>query len=169
LNNMISPYAITKRSAELLCKLYHDLYSLDVVCLRFFTVYGPKGRPDMAVYKFTKLIDEGKEIPVYDTDSKRDYTYIADIIDGILAALDNEFGFEIMNLGDSNSVELKYLITLIEKNLGKKAKIKHIGPQKGDVPITFADISKAKKLLNYQPKIQIEEGIKRFVEWYKND
>ena len=122
----------------------------------------------MAVYKFTKLINEGKEIIVYgDGGSKRDYTYIADIIDGLLACLDKKLGFEIINLGDSNSVELKYIISLIEKNIGKKAKVKNIGLQQGDVPVTFADISKAKKLLGYKPKIKIEEGIERFVEWYK--
>ncbi|MBS3098118.1 GDP-mannose 4,6-dehydratase [Candidatus Woesearchaeota archaeon] len=165
----ISPYANTKKEGEKLCKEYNKKYGLNVTCLRFFTVYGPNGRPDMAPYKFTKLIDEGKAIPVYgDGKTKRDYTYITDIVDGIIAALDKNFAFEIINLGDSNPIELRYFISLIEKNLGKKAKIKQEPMQPGDVPITFADISKAKKLLNYNPKVKIEEGIRMFVGWYKN-
>ena len=167
LENMISPYAITKYAGERLCYHYHKLYNIPLVCLRFFTVYGPRGRPDMAVYKFTKLINENKGIEMYgDGSSKRDYTYVSDIVDGIMSAVNKKFDFEIINLGDSNPVELKYLIKLIEKNLGKKALIKKISNQPGDVLVTYADIRKAKKLLNYQPKIKIEEGIKRVVKWY---
>ncbi len=151
--DQISPYASSKKEAEILCREYSEKYGLNVVCLRFFTVYGPRGRPDMAVYKFTKLVNEGKEIPVYgNIGSKRDYTFIMDAVDGILSALDKELGFEIINLGDSNSIELRYLISLIEKEVGKKAKVKKMERQKGDVDITFADISKAKKLLEYRPK-----------------
>ena len=169
-DNPISPYAATKKACELLCYNYHHLYKIPVTCLRFFTVYGPRGRPDMAVYKFTKLINEGKEVEMYgDGTTKRDYTYIEDILQGVLAAVEKNFDFEIINLGESRTVELKYLIMLIEKNLGKKAKIKIMNMQPGDVPITYADITKAKKLLNYNPKTNIEEGIKKFIEWYKHE
>ena len=166
----ISPYAETKKRAEELCREYHEKHGLHITCLRFFSVYGPRGRPDMAVYKFTKLVFEGKPINIYgDGTSKRDYTHVKDVVDGILSALDKDFEFEIINLGDSNVVELKYLISLIERETGKKAKINQLHVQKGDVPITYADISKARKLLNYNPKIKIEEGIKLFVRWYKNE
>lgn len=166
-NNQISPYASTKKQTEVLCQDYSNNYNMNITCLRFFTVYGHRGRPDMAVYKFTKLINEGKEIEVYgNINSKRDYTFITDIVDGIISALDKNFKFEIINLGDSNPIELKYLVELIEKELDKKAKIKMSGKQQGDVDITFADISKAKRLLGYNPKIKIEEGIKIFVKWF---
>ncbi|MDO8740503.1 MAG: SDR family NAD(P)-dependent oxidoreductase [Candidatus Woesearchaeota archaeon] len=169
INNPLSPYAITKIAGEQLCRIYSKLHSINMVCLRFFTVYGPRGRPDMAPYKFTNLIMQGKEIEVYGNgSSKRDYTFVSDIIDGIATAVEKELKFEVINLGDSNPVELKYLISLIEKNTGKKAKIKFMPEQKGDVPITYADVSKAKRLLGYKPKVKIEEGVKRLVEWYKN-
>jgi len=133
-----------------------------------FTCYGERQRRDMAIHKFTRLIDEGKEITMFgDGSSKRDYTYISDIINGIMAALEKPFEFEIINLGESRTVELKYLISLIEQNLGKKAKINQLPPQPGDVPITFADISKACALLGYAPKVDIETGIRHFVNWYK--
>lgn len=166
----ISPYAASKRSCELFCYTYSHLYDISLSCLRFFTVYGPRQRPEMAIHKFTRLIDQqNKEVPMYgDGASKRDYTYISDIIDGIVSALDKNFGFEIINLGNSKTVELRYLISLIEKNLGKKAMIKRLPDQPGDVPITYADISKANRLLNYNPEVGIEDGIKKFVEWYKN-
>ena len=164
----ISPYGASKISAEHFCHVYNHLYGIPVTCLRFFTVYGPRQRPDMAIHKFTRLIDQGEEIPVYgDGSSKRDYTYIDDIIDGVVSALEKKFGFEIFNLGNSEVVELRYLILLIENELNKKAKIKRLPDQSGDVPITYADISKAKKLLGYAPDVFIDEGIKRFVEWYK--
>jgi UDP-glucuronate 4-epimerase len=165
----ISPYAATKRAAELFCFTYHHLYDIPITCLRFFTVYGPRQRPDMAIHKFTSLIDQGKEITMFGNGkSKRDYTYVSDIIDGIVAALYNPFGFEIFNLGDSKTVELQYLVSLIEKSLGKKAVIKQLPDQPGDVPITYADITKATNLLGYQPKVSIEEGIKKFVSWFKS-
>lgn len=165
----ISSYATSKRSCELFCFTYFHLYDIPVTCLRFFTVYGPRQRPEMAIHKFTRLISQGKTIEMYgDGTSKRDYTYIDDIINGIISALNKKFDFEIINLGNSETVELRYLISLIEKNLGKKAKIKQLSEQLGDVPITYADIKKAKKLLNYRPKVKIEEGIRRFVEWYKD-
>ncbi|MAG38832.1 epimerase [Candidatus Woesearchaeota archaeon] len=169
LNNIISPYAATKKMGEELCRSYHNLYNLNITCLRFFTVYGPRGRPDMAPYKFTNLINNSVPIEMYgDGNSARDYTYISDIVEGIISANKKTSGFEIINLGDSNPVKLKKFISIIEKEVGKKAIIKQREMPKGDVPITYADIKKADKLLKYKPKIKIEEGIKRFVEWYKN-
>jgi UDP-glucuronate 4-epimerase len=163
----ISPYAATKKAAEELCHAYHHLYGLKITCLRFFTVYGPRGRPDMVIYLFSKAITDGKPIKRFGNGkTKRDYTFISDIVDGIIAALDKELDFEIVNLGDSNTVELNYLISLIENALGKKAKIEQSPLQPGDVPITYADISKAKKLLKYEPKVKIEQGIPLFVEWF---
>jgi len=165
----VSPYAATKRAAELLCFTYHHLYDIPITCLRFFTVYGPRQRPDMAIHKFTSLIDQGKEITMFGNGkSKRDYTYVSDIIDGIVAAFYNPLGFEIFNLGDSKTIELQYLISLIERNLEKKAIIKHLPDQPGDVPITYADITKATNMLGYQPKVSIEEGIEKFVSWFKS-
>ncbi len=165
-----SPYAATKRANELICHAYHHLFGLKVICLRFFTVYGPRQRPEMAIHKFTRLIDRGEEIPVFgDGSSKRDYTYIDDIIQGVLAAIDKDFDYEIFNLGESQVTDLLTLIHLIEENLGKRARLKFLPFQPGDVPITYADISKAKKLLGYQPRVPIEEGIRRFIVWYKTE
>ncbi len=163
----ISPYGITKKIGEQLCYVYNHLYNINITCLRFFSVYGPRGRPDMAMYKFTKLIKEDKEIEMYgDGTTKRDYTYVADIVAGIIAALEKNISFEIINLGNNQTVELKYFISLIEKELNKKAKIKNLPEQKGDVPLTYADIEKAKSLLNYEPKVKIEEGVKSFIGWF---
>jgi len=164
----ISPYAATKRAGELLCHVYHHLYGLPVVCLRFFTVYGPRQRPDLAIHKFTRLIDAGKPIPVFgDGKSRRDYTYCSDIVDGVIAALDRPFEFEIFNLGNSDPVELWRLIALIEEALEKKARIERLPEQPGDVPVTYADISRARALLGYEPRFPIRQGIAKFVEWYK--
>ncbi len=164
----ISPYGASKRSAELLCHVYSSLYSIPITCLRFFTVYGPRQRPDMAIHKFTRLIDEGKEIEMYGNGtSERDYTYIDDIVEGVLSALDKKFGFEIFNLGNSRTVELRRLISLIEEKLGKQAKNRQLPEQAGDVFITYADISKTRKLLGYEPKTGIKKGIEKFVEWYR--
>lgn len=166
----LSPYGTTKRIAERLCEMYSKLYGIDVVILRFFTVYGPRGRPDMAPYIFVKNILEGKKIKMFGSgDSKRDYTYVGDIIDGIVAAMNKGFKFEIINLGDSKPVLLNEFIALIEKITGKKAIIEQVEEQKGDIKATWADISKAKKLLNYEPKVSIEKGMKRFVAWYNNN
>lgn len=168
-DNPISPYAATKKAGEELCYYYHHLYGLNITCLRLFTVYGPRGRPDMALYKFTSLISKGKPIEMYgDGSSKRDYTYVSDIIDGILAALNKNLNFAIINLGNSKPIQLRYFISLIEKSLGKKAKIKQLPIQPGDISVTYANINKAKRLLGYKPKVKIEEGIKLFVEWYKS-
>ena len=165
-NNPISPYAATKRAGELMCHTYHHLYGLNISCLRFFTVYGPRGRPDMAPYMFTKAISEGKEITMYgDGTTKRDYTFISDIVSGILGAADRNCPFEIFNLGNSKTVLLKDLVAAIEDAVGKKAKIRKMPIQPGDVEITFADISKSKKILGYNPKVSIEEGIEKLVQW----
>ncbi len=163
----ISPYGATKASAEILCHTYHLLYSLPIICLRFFTVYGPNGRPDMAPYKFTEKIFCNKELEVYgDGTSKRDYTYVTDIVYGIIKSLDTDADFKIINLGDSNPIELKKLINFIEKNLGKRANIIFKEVQQGDAEQTYADISRARKLLGYEPKVKIEDGIKLLCEWY---
>ena len=167
-DNMISPYAASKRAGEIMCNLYHNLYGMKITCLRFFTVYGPRGRPDMAPYKFMKLINDDHEIGMYGSGtSSRDYTFVSDIVAGIVAALDKNLEFEIINLGNSKPVKLKKFISIIEKQLGKKAEIKQLPEQQGDVPVTYANISKAKKLLGYSPKVSIKEGMKLFVKWYK--
>jgi UDP-glucuronate 4-epimerase len=165
----ISPYAATKAAGELLCHTYSHLYGLRCVCLRFFTVYGPRQRPDLAIHKFAKLISQHKPIPVFgDGATRRDYTYIDDIIDGVMAAIHYDHSnYDVFNLGESRTVELKELISLLEKELDAHAIIDRQPPQPGDVPQTFADIAKARKWLNYNPQTQIEEGLRRFVEWFR--
>jgi len=166
--NPISPYAATKLAGEAMCHVYHHLYGLDTVCLRFFTVYGPRQRPDLAIHKFTSAIARGKTVEIYgDGSTRRDYTHIEDIIQGMLACLDREFGFEIINLGESRTVELRELVRLIEKAVGRDAQIRQLPAQPGDVPITYADISKAKRLLDYHPQVTIEDGIQGFVDWFR--
>ncbi len=161
-------YATTKKMGELICYTYHHLYHLNITCLRFFTVYGPSGRPDMAPYKFTKAVLTGDEILMFGNgSSQRSYTYIDDIIEGIFSALNKKFGYEIINLGNYQTTFLKNFIALIENISGRKAKIKQIGEQSGDMPITSADISKAKRLLDYRPKIDIEKGMSIFIDWFK--
>jgi UDP-glucuronate 4-epimerase len=164
----ISPYAATKLAGEALCHVHHHLHGADMVCLRFFTVYGPRQRPDLAIHKFTGAILRGKTVEVYgDGSSRRDYTYIEDIVQGVLACLDREFGYEVINLGESRTVELRELVQLIEKAVGKKAQLRELPMQAGDVPVTYADIAKAKRLLGYNPQVNIEDGIKRFVDWFR--
>ncbi len=164
-----SPYAVAKQSGELYCRTYHHLYGIPTACLRFFTVYGPGQRPDMAVHIFTKTIAEGRELYIYgDGASSRDYTYVDDIIDGILSVMQLRLDFEVFNLGNSLPVNIKELIRVIETKLGKQANIKYLPVQPGDVPVTCADISKSAQLLNFHPKIKLEEGIERFVEWYSS-
>jgi UDP-glucuronate 4-epimerase len=167
----ISPYAATKAAGELLCHTYSHLYDVRTLCLRFFTVYGARQRPDLAIHKFSKLIWEGKPIPVFgDGTTRRDYTYVDDIIQGVRAAIDYEkSNYEIFNLGESQTIELKELIRLLEGNLGKKAIIERHEMQPGDVPVTFADISKARELLGYNPQTKIEEGIPKFTDWFKSE
>lgn len=167
----ISPYAATKAAGELLCHTYSHLYDIRTVCLRFFTVYGARQRPDLAIRKFTQAISDGVPIQVFgDGTTRRDYTYVDDIISGVTAAIDYEkSAHEIFNLGESDTVELRRLIELIEKNLSKKAIIDRQPMQMGDVSQTFADISKARELLSYNPQTKIEDGIKKFVEWFRSN
>lgn len=164
----ISPYAATKAAGELLCHTYSHLFKIRTVCLRFFTVYGARQRPDLAIHKFSRLIAEGKPIQVFgDGTTRRDYTYVDDIIQGVRAAMDYDGAMhEVFNLGESETTELARLIELLEENLGAKAVIDRQPMQPGDVPITFADISKARELLGYSPRTKIEQGIPNFVEWF---
>lgn len=164
----ISPYAATKAAGELMTYTYCHLYGIRIVCLRFFTVYGARQRPDLAIHKFTKLINEGQPIPLYGNGStERDYTYIDDIVSGVLATLSYDVTpFEIINLGESQTVSLHRLVELLEQEIGRKANIEWYPIQPGDLLRTHADISKARKLLNYNPQVPIEIGLKRFVAWY---
>jgi UDP-glucuronate 4-epimerase len=167
-DNPVSLYAATKKSNELTAHVYHHLYDLPCTGLRFFTVYGPWGRPDMALFKFTKAILAGKPIDVYNHGKmKRDFTYIDDIVAGVLASIDRASDYEIFNLGNSNTVELLYFIECIEKALGKKADKNMMPMQPGDVPETYADIDRSREILGFDPKTNIEEGITKFIAWYK--
>ncbi|MGH7951961.1 MAG: SDR family NAD(P)-dependent oxidoreductase [Limisphaerales bacterium] len=164
----ISPYAASKLACEALGHVWHHIYKMDVAMLRFFTVYGPHQRPDLAIYKFAKLILAGKPIPVFgDGSAARDYTFVTDTLDGIIACTQQEFGFEIFNLGESQTISLSRMIELLEGALEKKAAIDHQPLQPGDVPITFADISKAREKLGYNPQIKIEQGIQLFADWFR--
>jgi UDP-glucuronate 4-epimerase len=164
----ISPYAATKRACEIALATWHRLYKIETAMLRFFTVYGPRQRPDLAIAKFTRLIDEGAPIPVFgDGSYRRDFTYVDDIVQGVRAAMDRCRGYEIFNLGESATTTVTDLVAMIEDALGKKAKIDRRPAQPGDVPITYADISKAKAHLGYRPTTPITDGIRRYVEWYR--
>ncbi len=167
----ISPYAASKAAAELFCRTYSYLYPLPLVVFRLFTVYGPRQRPEMAIHRFVKMVDQGEEVTLFgDGTAKRDYTYVDDIIAGFEAALvRQEKGFHIFNLGRGEAVDLRYLLELIEEALGKKARTRNLAPQSGEVPVTLADISKAQALLGYEPKVSIEEGIPLFVRWYREN
>jgi UDP-glucuronate 4-epimerase len=166
----VSPYAATKKACELICYTYHHLHKMNITCLRFFTVYGPRQRPEMAIHKFTRLIDQGRPVPMFgDGLSKRDYTYIDDIVDGVVKAIDHNAPYDIFNLGESQTTELRELIGLIEEHLGKKALIERLPDQPGDVPITYADITKSVKVLGYAPRTKVAEGVKKFVLWYKEN
>ncbi|RUS47296.1 GDP-mannose 4,6-dehydratase [Cohnella sp. AR92] len=167
----ISLYAATKKSNELMGYTYHHLYGIDSIMLRFFTVYGERQRPDLAIHKFARLIDQGKEIPFYgDGSTKRDYTYIGDIVSGIRGALsyveNNESVYEVVNLGNSRMVSLNEMVACLENELGKKAVLNRLPAQPGDMTMTFADISKAKRLIGYEPRTRFEEGIRNFARWY---
>jgi UDP-glucuronate 4-epimerase len=167
ISSPISPYAATKRMNEYMGHVYSHVYGLNITMLRFFTVYGPRQRPDMAIHKFTKLIREGQPIPMFgDGSTRRDYTYIDDIIDGLLKAIDTPFQYEIFNLGEQHTTSLRELIDLISKHTGKEAVIDEKPLQPGDVEITYADISKARSLLGYTPSVSMDEGIRRFVDWF---
>ena len=168
----ISPYAATKRAGELLCHSYHHLHGMAVVCLRFFTVYGPRQRPDLAIHKFARLISRGEPIPFYgDGTTERDYTYVDDILQGIAGAIEytgaHPDAFEIVNLGESQTVSLRRLVDLLAESLGVAPRVERLPLQPGDVDRTFADIRKARELLGYSPRTRVEDGIPRFVRWFR--
>lgn len=166
----VSPYAATKRAGELLGHAYWHLHGIAFWALRFFTVYGPRQRPEMAIHKFTRLIDEGGDVPQYgDGSSRRDYTYIDDVLDAVEAAVARIEGYEILNLGESRTTSLTELIAMIERCLGKKARITRLPPQPGDVVATWADISRAERRIGYRPRVALETGIPLFVDWYRSD
>lgn len=166
----ISPYAATKKACEELAFTYHHLYGLNVFCLRFFTVYGPRQRPEMAIHKFTREIDEGKPVTLFgDGSSSRDYTFISDIVSGIMAAVERVSGYEIINLGGSSTISLLELLRTIERAMGKDARIVWRESQQGDVERTWADVTKAKTLLGFEPTVSVETGVRRFVDWYMNE
>ncbi|MEW5807000.1 MAG: GDP-mannose 4,6-dehydratase [Acidobacteriota bacterium] len=165
----VSPYAATKKAGELLCYTYHHLYGMAIHCLRFFTVFGPRQRPEMAIHKFTRMIDRDEELTQYGNGkSSRDYTYIEDIIDGVMASIENVSGYEIINLGESKTTSITELIKKLEALLGKKARVRVLPHQPGDVHTTCADIRKAARILGYAPKFPVDAGLKVFVEWYKD-
>ena len=166
----ISPYAATKKTCELICHTYHHLYEISITCLRFFTVYGPRQRPDLAIHKFARLIEQDKAIPVYgDGTIMRDFTYIDDIIEGIVAAMAKCEDYNIYNLGESRPITVNDLIVEIEKALGKKAVKEYLPPQPGDAEQTYADVAKAVRELGYKPATPIEEGLARFVQWLRQN
>ena len=163
----LSPYAASKRAAELLCHTFHHLYGFDIFCLRFFTVYGPRQRPEMAISQFTDQILHGNPIPVFgDGSTSRDYTFVEDIVKGIMQSLYGVKGYEVLNIGGSDPISLSGLISTLEKAVGKSALLNHLPMQPGDVQRTFADISKARTLIGYEPTVSVQEGVRRFVEWY---
>jgi len=166
----VSPYAATKKAGELLCHTFCHLYGMNIASLRFFTVYGPRQRPEMAIHKFTRLLFEGKEIGVYgDGSSRRDYTYIDDVVRGVLGALNAPPGYRIYNLGESATISLSDLITLLERATGRKANRRFLPLQPGDVPVTYADITRSRAEIGYDPKVPVAEGVERFVRWYRKD
>jgi len=168
-DNPVSPYAASKKACELLAYTYHHLYKLNVTGLRFFTVYGPRGRPDMAPFKFIDRVSRGLEIQQFGNgSSSRDYTYISDIVDGVVRAIDRPYKYEIFNLGKGNGTSLSEFIQLVQKHVGKKAVIRVLKDQAGDVPYTCANVNKADVLLGYNAKVPFEEGIRRTVEWYND-
>ncbi|HXI01575.1 MAG TPA: NAD-dependent epimerase/dehydratase family protein [Candidatus Saccharimonadales bacterium] len=164
----VSPYAATKAAGELLCHAYHRVHGFDVTCLRFFTVYGPRQRPEMAIHKFARMILDGEPIPRFgDGSSERDYTYVDDIIDGVIASLDRLGGYHVYNLGESRRISLGNLIRLLEREIGIEASVTAMPDQPGDVRTTWADVSRARKELDYEPRVPIEEGVRRFVAWLR--
>lgn len=162
----ISPYAASKLACEALGHVYHHIYDMDVAMLRFFTVYGPRQRPDLAIHKFARLIMAGKPIPFYgDGSTQRDYTYVDDIVDGIMACTQKVLGYHVFNLGESQTISLSRLVTLLEQSIGRKAVLNLLPLQPGDVPVTYANVDKARIMLGYNPSVKIETGIPRFVKW----
>jgi len=169
-DNPVSPYAASKKACELLAYTYHHLYSLNVTGLRFFTVYGPRGRPDMAPFKFVDRVSRGEELQQYgDGSSSRDYTYIDDIVDGVVRAVDRPYPYQVFNLGKGSGTSLRDFISIVEKHVGRKARIKVMPDQPGDVPYTCADVSKAHDLLGYTATVPFDEGIRRTVRWYETE
>ena len=168
IHHPVSPYAATKRAGELMCYTFNHLYGIPTTCLRFFTVYGPRQRPEMAIHKFVRAVHEGQSIPFFgDGTTRRDYTYIDDIVDGVVKSLDHCKGYEIYNLGESQTTSLAELVNLIGEVCGKEPVIARKPMQPGDVVVTFADIAKAKAQIGYAPKTLIREGLERFVAWYR--
>ena len=164
----ISPYAATKRAGELMAYTYHHLYGIPTSCLRFFTVYGPRQRPEMAIHRFVRRVLSNRPIPFYgDGSSRRDYTYVDDIVDGVVRALDRCAGYEIFNLGESATTSLEELVGMIGEVCGREPRLERRPMQPGDVPITYADVSKARELLGYEPKTPVRAGLERFVDWYR--
>jgi UDP-glucuronate 4-epimerase len=164
----VSPYAATKRAGELLCYTHHHLYGIPTSCLRFFTVYGPRQRPEMAIHKFVRHVLEGRPIPFFgDGSTRRDYTYVDDIVDGVVRALDRCAGYEIYNLGESQTTSLAELVELVGEACGARPELERLPMQPGDVVVTYADVSKAREKLGYAPSTPVREGIARFVEWYR--
>ena len=165
----VSPYAATKRGNELTCATFAHLYEMDIACLRFFTVYGPRQRPEMAIHKFVRLLEQGEQLPVFgDGTSERDYTYVDDILDGIVKAHDHSTGYRIYNLGESSTISLRDLVAAIGKATGIEPKVDWLPAQPGDVPRTFANVERAKAELGYDPRVDIHEGLSRFVAWYRS-
>lgn len=166
----VSPYAATKKATEVIAHTYHHLYGLETIGLRYFTVYGPRQRPEMAIHKFTRMIERGESIPVFgDGSSQRDYTYVDDVVAGTLAAIDRGQGYRIYNLGESRTTSLLDLVAMIGRAIGSTPKVKHLPDQPGDVPVTYADVTRAREELGYDPRVGMEEGIERFVRWYRED
>ena len=165
----VSPYAATKKAGELLCHTYAHNFSMHITCLRFFTVYGPRQRPEMAIHKFAQLMVEGKEIPIFGAgDSRRDYTYVEDIVSGILGAIEVNPSYEIINLGESQTTTLLEVVAQLESALGQKAKLRFLPNQAGDMDITYADITRARQLIGYNPQKPFKEGIRLFADWLKS-
>jgi UDP-glucuronate 4-epimerase len=163
----VSPYAATKRAGELLCRTYAHNFGMNITCLRFFTVYGPRQRPEMAIHKFARLIRDGREVPVFgDGTTRRDYTYVDDIVQGVLNSVRVNPNFAIINLGESQTISLLELIRLLEGALGRQARLQFLPEQAGDMAITYADITRAREILAYNPSTPIQEGIRRFAEWF---
>lgn len=167
ITNPQSPYAATKAATELMCATWHNLYGMNISALRFFTVYGPWGRPEMAMFTFAKAIKDGSPLPMRGKDTKRDFTYIDDIVQGVVGALDNPDGYQVYNLGEDDPVPLPRLVNALEKALGKEAHVQEVPLPPGDIPASWADISKAKEKLGYAPTTKIESGVETFIEWYE--
>lgn len=166
----LSPYAASKRGAEHFCHAFHHLYGMSISCLRFFTVYGPRQRPDLAIHKFVRLIEAGEPIPLFgDGRMRRDYTYISDIVDGVLRALDRCRGFDVYNLGNSQPVSLIEMVQCVERVLDRKANIGRLAASRGDVECTYADITKAERELGWWPRTDFADGLRRFVEWFRRE